>query len=167
LNFLLFKKLKKYHLQNEATMSRIATLHDIIQGFVDAGFISIFRYMDGVGGGKEEITFLKKGGEPIAVLRTPYLPDLVKLHNTRLLEGDYVLTNLVLEFVPALPDLDSGWEEFIGLRCVVVRNIRIHKYDLFMRSMVPQSLSRSLSSSATVTEAVHSYQMTPEYFAAQ
>lgn len=143
----------------------IATLRRVIQSFVDSGFLSIFRYMDGHGGGKEEITFLKKGGYPIAVLRTPYLPDIAELHNTRPLEGDMVLTNVVLEFVPALPDDETNFREFIGMRNIIIPDICIHRGDLFMRDLFPCGLARSVSSRPLEVYARPAYQMTPEYLA--
>lgn len=146
----------------------ITTLRYVLQAFVDSGYLSVFRYMDRLGGGKEEITFLKKGGEPIAVLRTRYLPNIVQLQNTRSLDGNIVLTNLVLEFVPALPDNETNFEDFIGMENIVVSDIRINRGDIFIRDLFPQGLSRSFSSRAPSEVRYRAaYQMTPEYLAAE
>jgi hypothetical protein len=143
---------------------KIASLRHVLQAYVDSGFLTIFRYMDGHGGGKEEITFLRHGGEPIARVFTYYLHDIVKLQNTRPLENDYVLTNLVLEFVPPLPDNETKVENFIGMQNVVVPDIRIHRLSIQERDLFPSQ--RSLPS-VSLDGTVHAYQMTPEYLGAK
>jgi hypothetical protein len=139
----------------------IITLRYIIQAYYDSGRLKIIRFMDGCGGGKEMITFLKQGGEPIMTVCTPYLSNLVELQNTRRLEEDDILTNLVLQFVPPLPDDETNFMDFIGMRNIVVPDIRtvwfgITTVDLF--SMPPSVSSQSVKKRSA-------YQMTPEYLA--
>lgn len=136
-------------------MDKIATLRYVLQAYIDSGFFMLVRHMDG-DGGQEEIIFLKQYGEQIAKIKTDYLPNLAELHCTHPWEGDYVRTNLVLEMVPPLPDLNC--EDFIGERNIVVSGICIHKYDIRVRPLFPQSQTPLLPPA---------YQMTPEYLAAE
>jgi hypothetical protein len=136
-------------------MEKIATLRYVLQAYVDSGFLMLVRHMDG-DGGQEEIIFLKQYGEQIARIKTDYLPNLAELHRTHTWEGDYVRTNLVLETVPPLPELNC-WD-FIGERNIVVSGICIHKYDIRVRPLNPKPLEMHRRAA---------YQMTPEYLAAE
>ena len=146
---------------------KIVILRYMLQSYVDSGFLMLFRHMDVGGGGKEEIIFLKQYGEQIARIKTDYLPELAELHCTYPLEGDYVSTNLVLEMVPPLPDLN--WEHFIGERNIIIPGIRMNRYDIRVRSLHPPIHQRTESSAESPTPLEHraAYQMTPEYFAAE
>jgi len=144
----------------------ISTLRYIVQAFVDSHRLSVFRYTDGHGGGREEITFLKEGGEPIAVLRTPYLPNIVELQNVRPFRNDTIYTNLIFEFIPALPNNETNFEDFIGKQNIVVPNILFHRHDIRERNMFP-SLARSVSPKPLAMHHRAAYQMTPEYLAAE
>jgi hypothetical protein len=133
---------------------KIATLRYVLQAYIDAGRLMLFRHMEVGGGGKEEIIFLREYGEQIARIKTDYLPNLAALHCTHPWEGDYVCTHLVLEMVPPLPDLNC--EHFIGERNIVVSGIHIHRYDIRVRDLNP-----------LVPKAPYAYQMTPEYLVSQ
>jgi len=135
----------------------------MLQAYVDSGFLMLFRHMDVGGGGKEEIIFLKSYGEQIARIKTDYLPELAELHCTYPLEGDYVSTNLVLEMVPPLSDLN--YEHFIGERNIVVPGIHLNRYDIRVRNLHPPI--REPTESSTPLHRRASYQMTPEYLAAE
>jgi hypothetical protein len=139
-------------------MDNIATLRYVLQAYIDSHRLMLVRHMDG-DGGQEEIVFLKEYGEQIARIKTDYLPNLAELHCTHPWEGDYVRTHLVLETVPPLPELNC-WD-FIGQRNIVVSGICIHKYDIRVRPLFPES--------QTPSEIHHraAYQMTPEYLTAE
>lgn len=144
----------------------ITTLRYIVQAFVDLHRLSVFRFFDRHGGGKEEITFLKEGGEPIVVLRTPYLPNMVELQNNRPYRNDTIYTNLIFEFVPALPNNETNFEDFVGKQNIVIPNILFHRHDIRELNMFP-SLAQSVSSKSLAVHHRAAYQMTPEYLAAE
>ena len=145
-------------------MDKIATLRYVLQAYIDSHRLMLFRHMDVGGGGQEEIVFLKEYGEPIARIKTDYLPNLGELHCTHPWEGDYVRTHLVLEMVPPLPDLNS--EDFIGERNIVVSGICIHRYDIRVRNLYPRTRERTESKPLEMQHRA-AYQMTPEYLAAE
>lgn len=123
-------------------MDNIATLRYLLQAYVDAGRLMIYRYMDVYGAGQEEIIFLKES-IVVARIKTEYIPNLAELHATYPLEGDYICTSLVLEMVPPLPDNDINCEDFIGKRNIVVSGIHIHRHDITVRDLFPCLLKRS------------------------
>jgi hypothetical protein len=143
-------------------MNKIATLRYVLQAYVDSGFLMLVRHMDVDGAGQEEIIFLREYGESIARIKTEYIPNLSALHCTYLLAEDYVCTNLVLEMIPPLPDLNC--EDFIGERNIVVSGIHIHRADIRVRPLYPHVPK---SSNPLEVNQRFAYQMTPEYLAAE
>jgi hypothetical protein len=78
-------------------------------------------------------------------------------------EDNYVLTNLILERVPPLPDNELNVEDFIGERNIIVPDIcikqhHIREFDLFPRTAKQSQLFKPVEKRAA-------YEMTPEYLA--